>query len=213
MVLAALRARLPRRLYHSGLGPLRFASSSSTSRHGTTVLCVRKDDQVVVVGDGQVTENDFIVKPNVKKVRRIGENVIGGFAGGAADGITLFERLESKLEEHPGQLRRAAVELAKMWRQEKHLRLLEAQLIVADATTTLMVVGNGDVLEPHDGVMGIGSGGGYAEAAARALLTLPGLTAEEIAAKAMRIAADCCVYTNHQVTSEILTRPAAKVGS
>lgn len=184
----------------------------STSMHGTTILCVRKDDMVVLMGDGQCTSSDMIVKPNAKKVRRIGEDVVAGFAGGVADGLTLLERLEEKLEEHPGQLKRAAVELAKMWRQEKTLKQLQAQLLVADTSTTLMVVGNGDVLEPHDGVMAIGSGGGLAQAAARALIDIPGHDAMAIARKAMKIAADSCIYTNHEVTWETLQIPSEGPG-
>lgn len=156
------------------------------------------------MGDGQVTLGDMVVKPNVRKVRRLGDSAIGGFAGSAADGITLFERLETKLEEHPGQLRRAAVELAKMWRQDKVLRHLQAQMIVADAEATLTLTGNGDVIEPHDGVMAIGSGSGYAEAAARALIDLPDMDAFSIAKKAMGVAGDLCIYTNQVHTWETL---------
>ncbi|KAL3680878.1 hypothetical protein R1sor_023834 [Riccia sorocarpa] len=166
---------------------------------GTTVLCVRKDDQVIVVGDGQVTLGSEIIKPNVRKVRRIGDNVIGGFAGATADSFTLFERLENKLEEHP------AVELAKAWRSDKYLRRLDAVMVVADSEISLTITGNGDVLEPYDGVIGIGSGGSYASAAARALIDIPGMDAETIARKAMKIAADCCIYTNHNFTIERLT--------
>eukprot|EP00195_Chlamydomonas_chlamydogama_P008926 CAMPEP_0202901474 /NCGR_PEP_ID=MMETSP1392-20130828/14273_1 /ASSEMBLY_ACC=CAM_ASM_000868 /TAXON_ID=225041 /ORGANISM="Chlamydomonas chlamydogama, Strain SAG 11-48b" /LENGTH=256 /DNA_ID=CAMNT_0049588035 /DNA_START=50 /DNA_END=820 /DNA_ORIENTATION=- len=164
--------------------------------HATTILCVRKDGKVVLIGDGQVSMGPTIVKPNARKIRRIGESVVAGFAGSAADGLSLLERLEVKLEEHPGQLLRAAVELAKQWRQDKALRFLQAELLVADESTTLTVSGNGDVLEPHDGVMAIGSGGNFAVAAARALIDIPGMDAATIANKAMKIASDMCVYTN-----------------
>eukprot|EP00216_Chloropicon_sp_CCMP2111_P006555 CAMPEP_0198242856 /NCGR_PEP_ID=MMETSP1446-20131203/21800_1 /TAXON_ID=1461542 ORGANISM="Unidentified sp, Strain CCMP2111" /NCGR_SAMPLE_ID=MMETSP1446 /ASSEMBLY_ACC=CAM_ASM_001112 /LENGTH=210 /DNA_ID=CAMNT_0043926493 /DNA_START=125 /DNA_END=757 /DNA_ORIENTATION=- len=171
---------------------------------GTTILSVRKGDEVIVIGDGQVTMGAEIVKHNVKKVRRIGidGDVIGGFAGATADAFTLFERLENKLEEHPGQLRRAAVELAKAWRTDKYLRRLDAVMIVADKETTLQVTGNGDVVEPEHGVVAIGSGGSYALAAARALMDSEDLDATAIAEKAMNIAADTCVYTNHNFTRE-----------
>jgi len=185
-----------------------FSSSlSSFAGHGikaTTVLCVRKDGQVVLMADGQVTMGSEIVKPNVKKVRVIQPGVIGGFAGATADAFTLFERLENKLEEHPGELTRAAVELAKAWRNDKFLRKLEATMIVADKTCSFQITGSGDVLEPHDGVIGIGSGGSYALAAARALVDVPGLTAYDVAKKAMTIAADTCVYTNHNFTYQII---------
>ncbi|KAJ7523580.1 hypothetical protein O6H91_18G055100 [Diphasiastrum complanatum] len=176
--------------------------SADRGMMGTTVLCIRKDDAVVIIGDGQVTIGSEIIKPNVRKVRRIGENVIGGFAGATADAFTLFERLEAKLEEHPGQLTRAAVELAKAWRTDKFLRRLDAIMVVADSEISLTITGNGDVLEPHDGVVGIGSGGAYAAAAARALIDIPNMDAETIAYKAMKIAADCCIYTNHNFTIE-----------
>ncbi|BBN15009.1 hypothetical protein Mp_6g16250 [Marchantia polymorpha subsp. ruderalis] len=179
---------------------------------GTTVLCVRKDDKVIVIGDGQVTLGSEIIKPNVRKVRRIGETVIGGFAGATADSFTLFERLENKLEEHPGKtsLTRAAVELAKAWRSDKYLRRLDAVMVVADSEISLTITGNGDVLEPYDGVIGIGSGGSYASAAARALIDLPNMDAETIALKSMKIAADCCIYTNHNFTIERLTSTTAR---
>ncbi|KAL2621190.1 hypothetical protein R1flu_001395 [Riccia fluitans] len=177
---------------------------------GTTVLCVRKDDTVIVIGDGQVTLGSEIIKPNVRKVRRIGESVIGGFAGATADSFTLFERLENKLEEHPGQLTRAAVELAKAWRSDKYLRRLDAVMVVADSEISLTITGNGDVLEPYDGVIGIGSGGSYASAAARALIDVPGMDAETIARKAMKIAANCCIYTNHNFTIERLTSATSR---
>ncbi|KAF0759871.1 hypothetical protein AaE_003636, partial [Aphanomyces astaci] len=149
----------------------------------------------VVIGDGQVSLGHTIVKPNAQKVRRINENVIAGFAGSTADAFTLIERLESKLEEYPGQLTRACVELAKAWRTDKYLRALEALLIVTDNKQSFTLTGNGDVLQPHDGIIGIGSGGTYALAAARALIEEPHLSAEEVARRSMKIAADICVYT------------------
>jgi ATP-dependent HslUV protease subunit HslV len=172
--------------------------------HGTTILTVRKGGSVVIGGDGQVTIGQTIVKPNAKKVRRLGKgDVIGGFAGATADAFTLFERLEGKLEQYPGQLTRAAVELAKDWRTDRYLRRLEAMMIVADTQVSLVLTGTGDVLEPDAGVMGIGSGGNYALAAARALIDTE-LDAEAIVRKAMDIAADICVYTNRNVTLEKL---------
>jgi ATP-dependent HslUV protease subunit HslV len=172
--------------------------------HGTTILTVRKRGAVVVGGDGQVSINQTIVKANAKKVRRLGKgDVIGGFAGATADAFTLFERLESKLEQYPGQLTRAAVELAKDWRTDRYLRRLEAMMIVADKDVSLVLTGTGDVLEPEGGIMGIGSGGNYALAAARALIDSE-LDAEAIVRKAMAIAADICVYTNRSVTIETL---------
>lgn len=180
------------------------ASASVVPARGTTVLCVRKDDQVVMVGDGQVTAGSEITKPNVRKVRRIKDGIIGGFAGTTADAFTLFERLEVKLEEHPGQLTRAAVELAKNWRTDKYLRRLEAVMIVADDKHTLQITGNGDVLEPHDGIFAIGSGGTYAGAAARALRDIDGLDAQTVAHRAMKIAADADIYTNHNFHTEVI---------
>ena len=172
--------------------------------HGTTILTVRKGGKVVIGGDGQVSIGQTIVKANAKKVRRLGKgDVIGGFAGATADAFTLFERLEAKLDQYPGQLTRAAVELAKDWRTDRYLRRLEAMMIVADAQVSLVLTGTGDVLEPEAGVMGIGSGGNYALAAARALIDGP-LDAEAIVRKAMDIAADICVYTNRNVTIETL---------
>jgi ATP-dependent HslUV protease, peptidase subunit HslV len=158
----------------------------------------------VIGGDGQVSIGQTIVKANAKKVRRLGKgDVIGGFAGATADAFTLFERLEGKLEQYPGQLMRAAVELAKDWRTDRYLRRLEAMMVVADAQVTLVLTGTGDVLEPENGVMGIGSGGNYALAAARALIDTE-MDAESIVRKAMAIAADICVYTNRSVTVEAL---------
>ena len=172
--------------------------------HGTTILSVRKNGKVVIAGDGQVTQGQTVMKPNARKVRPLGDgSVIGGFAGATADAFTLFERLESKLERHSGQLLRAAVELAKDWRTDKYLRNLEAMLIVADKDVTLVVTGNGDVLEPEHGIAAIGSGGNYALAAARALADYEP-DAETLARKAMAVTADICVYTNGNLTIETL---------
>lgn len=172
--------------------------------HGTTILSVRKDGRVIVAGDGQVSLGPTIVKANARKVRRLGKgDVIGGFAGSTADAFALFDRLEQKLERFPGQLTRAAVELAKDWRQDRYLRRLEAQMIVADASVTFLITGAGDVLEPSDGIAAIGSGGNFALAAARALIDQP-LDAEAIARRAMAIAADICVYTNSSLTLEAI---------
>src|SRR5215510_1613176 len=172
--------------------------------HGTTILTVRKGGSVVIGGDGQVSIGQTIVKANAKKVRRLGKgDVIGGFAGATADAFTLFERLEAKLEQYPGQLTRAAVELAKDWRTDRYLRRLEAMMIVADKEVSLVLTGTGDVLEPENGVMGIGSGGNYALAAARALMD-SSLSAEEIVRKSMKIASEICVYTNENVVIESL---------
>jgi ATP-dependent HslUV protease subunit HslV len=172
--------------------------------HGTTILSVRKNGVVVIAGDGQVSVNQTIIKSNAKKVRRIGQGkVIVGFAGATADAFTLFERLESKLETYPGNLTRACVEMAKDWRTDRYLRRLEAMLAVADKDVSLVLTGQGDVLEPEDSLIGIGSGGNYALAAARALLPFD-LSAEEIARRAMGIAAQVCVYTNDNLTIEKL---------
>ena len=174
--------------------------------HGTTILCVRRGTQVAMAGDGQVSLGNTVIKGNARKVRRIGagNSVIAGFAGATADAFTLLERLEAKLERFPNQLERACVELAKDWRTDRYLRRLEAMMTVADATRSFTLTGNGDVLEPEDGVIAIGSGGNFALAAARALMTVDGLSAEEVARRAMRIAADICVYTNHSVIVETL---------
>ncbi len=178
--------------------------SSEPGWHGTTILTVRKGGHVVIAGDGQVSFGATVVKAKARKVRSVARgDVIGGFAGATADAFTLFERLEAKLEQHPGQLMRAAVELAKDWRTDRYLRRLEAMMIVADKSVTLVLTGNGDVLEPEHDVIGIGSGGMYALAAARALLDQP-LDAETIARKSMAIAADICVYTNKNLTIESL---------
>ena len=172
--------------------------------HGTTIVAVRKGNKVVVAGDGQVSMGQTVVKSNAKKVRRLGNGqIVGGFAGSTADAFTLFERLEAKLIQYPNQLMRASVELAKDWRTDRYLRRLEAMMIVADRETTLVLTGTGDVLEPERGLMGIGSGGNYALAAARALVDTP-IGAEEIARKAMAIAAEICVYTNTNVVLEAL---------
>ena len=172
--------------------------------HGTTILSVRKGGKVVIVGDGQVSMGQTVMKPNARKVRKLGDgSVIGGFAGATADAFTLFERLERKLEQHHGQLLRAAVELAKDWRTDKYLRNLEALMIVADKDVSLILTGNGDVLEPLNGIAAIGSGGNYALAAARALADYEP-DAETLARKAMAVAADICVYTNDQLTIETL---------
>ena len=181
-----------------------MSSNEIPSWHGTTILTVRKGGTVVIGGDGQVTVGQTIIKANAKKVRRLGKgDVIGGFAGATADAFTLFARLEAKLEQYPGQLTRAAVELAKDWRTDRYLRRLEAMMIVADRDVSLVLTGTGDVLEPESGVMGIGSGGNYALAAARALVDTD-LDAEAIVKKAMAIAAEICVYTNRNVTIETL---------
>ena len=173
--------------------------------HGTTILCVRKDGAVVVAGDGQVSMGQTVVKANANKIRRLGDDkIIAGFAGSTADAFTLFERLEAKLERHPGQLTRACVELAKDWRTDRYLRRLEALMAVADRSVSLLISGTGDVLEPDDGLIAIGSGGNYALAAARALLDVDALDAEAIARKALAVAAEICVYTNDHVTLETL---------
>ena len=171
--------------------------------HGTTIIGVKKNGRTVIAGDGQVSMGNTVMKPNARKVRRIGEggSVIAGFAGATADAFTLFERLERKLEQYRGQLMRAAVELAKDWRTDKYLRNLEALMIVADAETMLVLTGNGDVLEPEGGITAIGSGGNYALAAARAIDAYES-DAETIARKAMQVAADICVFTNDRVTVE-----------
>ncbi|GGB46831.1 ATP-dependent protease subunit HslV [Tistrella bauzanensis] len=178
---------------------------TTTTWHGTTILSVRRGGRVVIAGDGQVSLGQTVMKANARKVRRIGDgSVIVGFAGATADAFTLVERLEAKLERHPRQLARACVELAKDWRTDRYLRRLEAMMAVADAKVSLVLTGNGDVLEPQDGIIGIGSGGTYALAAARALADIEGLDAEAIARKAMKVAADICVYTNHEVIVESL---------
>jgi ATP-dependent HslUV protease, peptidase subunit HslV len=179
--------------------------SASIIWHGTTVLSVRKAGQVVVAGDGQVTLGQTVVKSNARKLRRLaGGAVIAGFAGATADAFALFERLEGKLEQYAGQLTRACVELAKDWRTDRYLRRLEAMMAVADKSVSLILSGTGDVLEPEDGIIGIGSGGGFALAAARALVDIDGLDAEAVARRAMTIAAGICIYTNDKLTLEKL---------
>jgi ATP-dependent HslUV protease, peptidase subunit HslV len=180
------------------------AHSNPNIWYGTTILSVRKGGKVVIAGDGQVSMGQTVMKGNAKKVRQLHDgSVIGGFAGATADAFTLFERLEKKLEAHRGQLMRAAVELAKDWRTDKYLRNLEALMIVADKDVTLILTGNGDVLEPNDGIAAIGSGGNYALSAARALMDYE-KDAEKLARHAMKIAADICVYTNENLTIETM---------
>ncbi len=172
---------------------------------GTTILSVRRGNQVVVGGDGQVSQGNTVMKGNARKVRRLyGDKVLAGFAGGTADAFTLFERFEEQLEKHSGKLARAAVELARLWRTERSLRRLEALLVVADMETSLVITGNGDVIEPEDSLMAIGSGGSYAQSAARALLDNTDLDARSIVEKSLTIAANICVYTNHNLTIEKL---------
>jgi len=172
---------------------------------GTTILSVRRNGQVVVGGDGQVSQGNTVMKGNARKVRRLyNDKVIAGFAGGTADAFTLFERFEEQLEKHSGKRTRAAVELAKLWRTERALRRLEALLVVADKDTSLIITGNGDVIEPEDSLMAIGSGGSFAQSAARALLDNTKLDARDIVEKSLNIAADICVYTNHNLTIEVL---------
>jgi ATP-dependent HslUV protease subunit HslV len=176
---------------------------TNQSWRGTTIISVRKDNKVVIAGDGQVSFGNTVLKSQARKVRRLaGGNVIVGFAGATADAFTLFERLEAKLEMYPAQLTRACVELAKDWRTDRYLRRLEAMLAVADKTTSLVLTGNGDVLEPEDGLIGIGSGGVFALSAARALIDISGMDAEQIARKAIKIAGDICIYTNHNIIVE-----------
>ena len=177
-------------------------NQQDASWHGTTIISVRKGNQVVIAGDGQVSLGNTVIKSTAKKVRKLANsNVIAGFAGATADAFTLFERLEEKLEKHPNQLIRACVELAKDWRTDKYLRRLEALLTVADSNTSLLITGMGDVLEPEGNIIGIGSGGNYALAAARALSDTE-LTAEDIARKSIKIASDICVFTNNNLTVE-----------
>lgn len=173
---------------------------------GTTIVSVRRGNKVVIGGDGQVSQGNTVMKGNARKVRRLyKDQVIAGFAGGTADAFTLFERFEEQLEKHHGKLVRAAVELAKLWRTERSLRRLEALLVVADQESSLIITGNGDVIEPEDSLMAIGSGGPYAQSAAKALLENSDLDAREIVEKSLNIAAEICVYTNHNLTVEELT--------
>lgn len=173
--------------------------------YGTTILSVRKNNQVAIGGDGQVSLGNTVLKSNAKKIRKLGDgSIIGGFAGATADAFTLFERLESKLEQYPNQLMRACVELAKDWRTDKYLRRLEAMMIVIDKNISLVLTGNGDVLEPEDGIIGIGSGGNYALSAARALATIDNLNPKEIIERSLKIASDLCVFTNNNIIIETL---------
>ncbi|OEY86629.1 HslU--HslV peptidase proteolytic subunit [Wolbachia pipientis] len=179
--------------------------------YGTTILSIRKNNNVIIIGDGQVSLGHTVIKSGAKKVRRLSnDSVIAGFAGATADAFTLFERLESKLDKHPGQLMRACVELAKDWRMDKFLRKLEAMMIVADKSISLVITGTGDVLEPEDGIAAIGSGGNFALSAAKALIDVKGISLEKIARKAMKIAADICVYTNHNVVIEKISEKEKK---
>src|SRR5215472_1823591 len=182
----------------------RMPNSQGTAQmHGTTVLCVRKDNKVAMIADGQVTMGDHVMKHTARKTRRLfNDRVLAGFAGSTADAISLFERFEGKLQEHSGNLQKAAVELAKEWRKDRALRHLEALLIVADAKGTFVLSGNGDVIEPDDGLCAIGSGGVYALAAARALLKHSKLTIKDLALEAMRIASEICIYSNANFTVE-----------
>lgn len=174
--------------------------------YGTTIVCVRKNNKVVIGGDGQVTLGSQVMKAQARKVRWLAkETVIAGFAGATADAFALFERLETKLEKHPGQLMRACVEMAKDWRTDRYLRKLEAMMAVADKNVSLILTGNGDVLEPEDGIIAVGSGGGFALAAARALATFPEVNAEDVVRRALHIAGDICIYTNKNLTIETLT--------
>mmetsp|Transcript_693 Transcript_693/g.843 ORF Transcript_693/g.843 Transcript_693/m.843 type:complete len:244 (-) Transcript_693:132-863(-) len=196
----------PSRSYYSGSRGSE-ANVFNESMHATTILSVRKGNKVVVMGDGQITQGgSIVVKPNAKKVRRLGGGgeIICGFAGVTSDAITLMERLEKRIEMYPGQVSRACVELSKLWRTDKYLRRLEALLIVVDKDVSLTLDGTGNVIESNDGIVAVGSGGSYALAAARALHDVPDYDAEMIARKAMDVAADLCVYTNNNYTVEIL---------
>ena len=181
-------------------------SAAGPRWHGTTIIGVKKNGKTVIAGDGQVSMGNTVMKPNARKVRRLGAEgkVIGGFAGATADAFTLFERLEKKLEQHSGQLLRAAVELAKDWRTDRMLRRLEAMLAIADKTASLIITGNGDVLEPEHGIIAIGSGGAYAQASAKALLDNTDLAASDIVKKSLEIAGELCIYTNMNHTIEVL---------
>jgi len=182
-----------------------MTATDASAWHGTTILSVRRGSKVVIAGDGQVSLAQTVIKANARKVRRLADGkIIAGFAGSTADAFTLLERLEAKLERHPGQLTRACVELAKDWRTDRYLRRLEAMMAVADREASLVLTGNGDVLEPEDGLIGIGSGGNYALSAARALVAATQLDAEAIARQAMAIAADICVYTNTNLIVETI---------
>lgn len=182
-----------------------FDHNDPSKIYGTTILSVRKNNQVAIAGDGQVSLGNTVLKSNARKIRKLGDgSIIGGFAGATADAFTLFERLESKLEQYPAQLMRACVELAKDWRTDKYLRRLEAMMIVVDKNITLVLTGTGDVVEPEDGIIGIGSGGNYALSAARALATVDNLSAKEIAEKSLKIASQLCVFTNDNIIIETL---------
>ncbi len=182
-----------------------MTENNAQNWRGTTILSVKKGNKVVIAGDGQVSLGSTVIKSTARKIRRLGDgSIIAGFAGATADAFTLFERLEAKLEKHPNQLTRACVELAKDWRMDKYLRRLEAMMIVADKDTSLVLTGTGDVLEPENGIVAIGSGGNYALSAARALADIDGLDAEAIVRKSMKIAADICVYTNGNVIVETI---------
>jgi len=184
-----------------------MSESSLTPWHGTTILSVRKGNDVVIAGDGQVSMGPVVIKSNAKKVRFLGKgDVVAGFAGATADAMTLFERLEAKLEQYPMQLPRACVELAKDWRTDRYLRRLEAMMAVISKDHSLILNGNGDVLEPEDGLIGIGSGGVYALSAARALVDVKGISAREVTEKAMKVAAEICVYTNENFVIEELKK-------
>ena len=180
-------------------------SANPPEYHGTTIVCVRRGDRVAMGGDGQVTLGNIVVKASARKVRRLYQDrILAGFAGATADAFTLFERFEAKLEKHQGNLLRSAVELAKDWRTDRMLRRLEAMLAIADRQTSLIITGTGDVLEPEHGLLAIGSGGGYAQAAALALLANTELDATTIVREALSIAGDICIYTNQQITVETL---------
>ena len=184
------------------LCPHRLVMDNNSNWHGTTIVLIRKGKDVVVAGDGQVSLGNTVIKSTAKKVRKIDKrNVIAGFAGSTADALTLFERLEAKLEKHAGNLTRAAVELAKDWRTDKYLRRLEALMAIADKEKSFIISGTGDVLEPEDGIIGIGSGGNYALAAAKVLMDSK-MTAEEIAKKSINVASEICVFTNNNITLE-----------
>jgi ATP-dependent HslUV protease subunit HslV len=182
-----------------------MAEQTPMTFHGTTILALRKGAQVCIGGDGQVTFNNMVLKSSARKVRRLSDGrILAGFAGATADAMTLFDKLEAKLQEHGGNLTRAAVELAKDWRTDRYLRRLEAMLVAADKTSILLLSGTGDVLEPDEGVIAIGSGGGYALAAAKALMDREDLDAEQTVRKAMAIAAEICIFTNTQIITEVL---------
>lgn len=188
-----------------------MTEQSIPSMHATTILSVRKNGKVVIAGDGQVSLGNTVMKGTARKIRAIKEGkIIAGFAGATADAFTLFERLEGKLDKHPNQLMRACVELAKDWRMDRYLRRLEAMLIVVDKDNSLVLTGTGDVLEPEDGIVAIGSGGNFALSAARALNTVDDLDAEEIARRAMQVAADICVFTNDNIIVETIESDGVK---